>query len=337
MKRKTSMIESRRNAGEMRSIPLAMAGIPLQLCTDSAALAEIAAGFFPAAEFETARQARANLTMFVRKRRDISHPGDNFPIFRGRDKYVHADYGSDGSVWFDLNARAVSGIVSEDLIADADLLRRTVLAVIAGVLAPSLGLVGLHAGCVVRNGKAVLLAAASGVGKSTLTLALALQGWSLLADDWTFVANSPTGLRAWGMLTALKLLPDAVSYFPALAALSPAMALNGEMSFEVDPWNFFRVDRAIDAAPASLVLLERGPCACCRSHSHIKRCEPEEMQTALLREIEEQPVGVDGRNDNESSMIEQLCTLPCFKVRINGDPAAIAADLSSILTEQVCA
>ena len=331
------MVESHRNGGEMRSIPLAMAGVPLQLRTDSAALAEIAAGFFPAAGLETARRARGNLTMLARKRSEISRTGHNFPIFRGRNQYVHADYGRDGSVWFDLNARAVSGFVSEELIADADLLRRTVLAVIAGVLAPSLGLVGLHAGCVVRNGKAVLLAAASGVGKSTLTLALALHGWSLLADDWTFVANSRTGLRAWGMLTALKLLPDAVSYFPALAALSPALALNGEMSFEVDPWSFFRVDRAIDAAPASLVLLERGPCACCRSHGHIRRCEPEEMQAALLREIEEQPVGADEGMDDQASMIERLCTLPCFKVRIHGDPAGIAAHLDPILMEQVCA
>jgi hypothetical protein len=313
-----------------------MAGIPLQLCTDSAALAEIAAGFFPTAELETARQVRANLNILVCKRRDISHAGCNFPIFRGRNKYVHADYGSDGSVWFDLNARVVSGIVSEDLIADAGLLRRTLLAVIAGVLAPSLGLIGLHAGCVVRSGKAVLLAAASGVGKSTLALSLAMHGWSLLADDWTFVADSPTGLRAWGMLTALKLLPDAVSFFPALAALSPALALNGEMSFEVDPWSFFHVDRAIDATPASLVLLERGPCPCCGSRRHIRRCGPEEMQTALLREIEEQPVGFGGRNDIQLSMIERLCALPCFKVRINGHPAAIAADLDPILTELVC-
>jgi len=330
------MIESHRNAERMHSVPLGMAGIPLQLCTDSAALAEIAAGFFPTTELDKARQARADLTIFVRKRRDVSRTGCNFPKFRGRNKYVHADYGSDGSVWFDLNARAVSGIVSEDLIADAGLFRRIVLAVIAGVLAPSLGLIGLHAGCVVRKGKAVLLAAASGVGKSTLALSLSMHGWSLLADDWTFVANSPTGLRAWGMLTALKLLPEAVSFFPALAALSPERALNGEISFEVDPWSFFSVDRTTDAEPASLVLLERGQCACCGSGSHMLRCGPEEMQTALFKEIEEQPVGVSGRDDNQSSMIERLCTLPCFKVRINGHPAAIAADLDPILTELVC-
>jgi hypothetical protein len=60
------------------------------------------------------------------------------------------------------------------------------------------------------------------------------------------------------------------------------------------------------------------------------------MQTALFKEIEEQPVGVSGRDDNQSSMIERLCTLPCFKVSINGHPAAIAADLDPILTELVC-
>jgi hypothetical protein len=47
-------------------------------------------------------------------------------------------------------------------------------------------------------------------------------------------------------------------------------------------------------------------------------------------------VGFGGRNDIQLSMIERLCALPCFKVRINGHPAAIAADLDPILTELVC-
>lgn len=44
-------------------------------------------------------------------------------------------------------------------------------------------LVWLHAGGAVRQGRAVLLAAASGQGKSTLTTGLCQQGWRYLSDD----------------------------------------------------------------------------------------------------------------------------------------------------------
>ena len=189
----------------------------------------------------------------------------------------------------------------------------------------------------VRNGKAVLLAASSGVGKSTLTLALALRGWSLLSDDWTFLAGESTGLSVWGMLTALKLLPDSVRYYPGLAGLCPAPALNGEMSFEVNPWRFFGVDRAIDATPVSIVCLERSQYAYGDSSVHVSRCDPEEMQTALIKEIEELPAGINQGDGHRFSLIERLCALPGLKVRMNGHPATIAADLDPILSEHVCA
>jgi hypothetical protein len=330
------MTHGHRNTGRMHSIPLGMAGCPLHLHTDSTDVAEIASGFFPAIVSQNAKEARADLTLLVRNRRDTSAAKCGFPIFRGRNQYIHADYGSDGSVWFDLKARVVSGIVSEGLIEDVELFRRNVLSVIAGVLAPSLGLVGLHAGCVVRGGKAVLLAASSGVGKSTLTLALALRGWNLLSDDWTFLASGPTGLRVWGMRTSLKLLPDAVRYYPGLAGLCPAPALNGEVSFEVDPWRLFGVGRAIDATPVAIVRLERSQYAYGDSRVHVSRCDPEEMQTALLKEIEELPAGINQGDGHRLSLIERVCALPGFNVRMSGYPATIAADLDPILSEYVC-
>jgi len=331
-----SMMEGHRSGKTMYSIPLGMAGRALSLHTDSKRVAQLAAGFFPSGGMQPTDPPRAALTMLVSKRRVGPWTAAAFPIFRGRSEYVHADYGPDGSVWFDLNERAVLGVVSDDLIANEELFRRAVLAVIAGILAPSLGLIGLHAGCVVRNGNAVLLAAASGVGKSTMSLALALRGWSLLSDDWTFVAMTPTGLQAWGMWTSLKLLPDAVRYFPGLATQSPAPALNGEMSYEIDPWAFFRIGRAIDAKLTALILLERDPGDCIASGCRFENCGPEETRTALLQEVEEQPKEICVESDCLPSLLERLCALPSFRARVSGHPAAIAADLDSFLMEQVC-
>jgi hypothetical protein len=332
----TDMVEGGHNAARY-SQTLGLAGRACSFCTDSSRLMELASVFFSPCLAEKALRPRAAIMLLVRGRRSASSITSNYPIFRGRSEFVHADYGRDGSVWFDLKAREVVGVLSDEIIADEGFFRRAVLAVIAGVLAPSLGVIALHAGCVVRDGRAILLAAPSGAGKSTISLALALRGWSLLSDDWTFVADAANGLSVWGMQTSIKLLPDARVYFPELSALSPGLSLNGELSFEIDPWSFFGVGRSIDAAPTSIVFLKRGSAesvahGCYLSHS----CEEETMK-ALLEEIEEQPEAINEEACDRASMMQRLCRLPSFEVRFSGEPAVIAADLDEIFTELICA
>ncbi len=46
----------------------------------------------------------------------------------------------------------------------------------------------LHAGCVAKEGRGLLLAGTSGSGKSTLTAALVRDGWDFLSDDTVFIA-----------------------------------------------------------------------------------------------------------------------------------------------------
>ncbi|MGA3080378.1 MAG: hypothetical protein ABSD44_03230 [Terracidiphilus sp.] len=331
----TEMVEGGHNAVGY-SMTLGLAGSACSFCTDSPRLMELASGFFSPCLAAKARRPRAAITLLVRDRRCASSIASNFPIFRGRNEFVHADYGRDGSVWFDLKSREVAGILSDEIIADEGFFRRAILAVIAGVLAPSLGVIALHAGCVVRDGRAILLAAPSGSGKSTISLALALRGWSLLSDDWTFVADAGNGLRVWGMHTSIKLLPDARLFFPQLSALSPAVSLNGELSYEIDPWSIFGVDRAIEATPFGIVFLNRamepGAHICHASHSG----EKETMQ-ALLEEIEEQPKAIVEQDSYRRSLMQQLCRLPALKVRFSREPAVVAADLDELLTEQLCA
>jgi hypothetical protein len=56
----------------------------------------------------------------------------------------------------------------------------------------------LHAGCVARQGRGVLLAGTSGSGKSTLTAALVRDGWDFLSDDTVFLTREAGPTRAWG-------------------------------------------------------------------------------------------------------------------------------------------
>jgi hypothetical protein len=72
----------------------------------------------------------------------------------------------------------------------------------------------LHAGAVARDQQAVLLPAMTASGKSSLTLGLLEAGFSYLTDD--VGALDPVTARAYPFPKRIKLLPDALAFFPGL-------------------------------------------------------------------------------------------------------------------------
>jgi len=76
--------------------------------------------------------------------------------------------------------------------------------------ARGIGLVPLHAACVGRNGRGLLILGGSGSGKSTLALHGLLRGLDLLAEDAVFV--HPSHLLAAGVPNYLHLKSDALDF-----------------------------------------------------------------------------------------------------------------------------
>ena len=99
------------------------------------------------------------------------------------------------------------------------------------------GLVPLHAACVARGNRGVLLLGPSGSGKSTLT-AHALQcGWDFLAEDSVLV--EPQSLRAAGIGAFLHLRANSLRFLESAAAravrASPVIRRrSGVAKFEMD-------------------------------------------------------------------------------------------------------
>ena len=75
--------------------------------------------------------------------------------------------------------------------------------------ARSQGLVPLHAACVGRNGRGVLLLGDSGAGKSTLALHSLLGGLDFLSEDATFV--EPDSMLATGLANFVHVQRDALA------------------------------------------------------------------------------------------------------------------------------
>jgi len=98
-------------------------------------------------------------------------------------------------------------------------------------------LIPLHAACVGRHGRGLILIGDSGAGKSTLTLQCGLNGFELLCEDSLFVTAKTLSLT--GVANFLHLRRDSLRFLPAdIAALvrnSPQIRRrSGIQKFEID-------------------------------------------------------------------------------------------------------
>lgn len=99
-------------------------------------------------------------------------------------------------------------------------------------------LVPLHAACVGRSGRGLLLSGPSGSGKSTVALQCLLQGLEFVAEDGVFV--EPHSMLATGLANFLHVRPDSLQWVEraqdaAMIRKSPVIKRrSGVKKFEVD-------------------------------------------------------------------------------------------------------
>jgi hypothetical protein len=74
----------------------------------------------------------------------------------------------------------------------------------------------VHAGCITRNGRGVLLCGPSGVGKSVLALACARDGWSFVTDDVAYLVRGSESEMVIGKPDRMKFSTSAAALFPSL-------------------------------------------------------------------------------------------------------------------------
>ena len=74
----------------------------------------------------------------------------------------------------------------------------------------------VHAACIAKNGRGVLLSGRSGSGKSVLSLACARAGWTFVTDDVAYLLRESKNCTVLGKPGGMKLLPSAAELFPDL-------------------------------------------------------------------------------------------------------------------------
>jgi hypothetical protein len=295
-----------------------MAGAACEIATNSGPLLEMARATFPVLDGDPS-PPDLQLRLWIDPVAESS-PGAARPYIRGLGHLVFAAFDSQNSLLMDLRARRAIGRFSPQTEADGHYWRRMLFPLVLGVAGGSVGITALHCGCVARDGQGLILAGDSGAGKSTLSLALAQRGFAFLCDEWTYFSRRGGQLQAWGLSNPLKLLPDAATFFPELAALDPAVAMNGELAFEIDPEEVFGVRRAPRCSPRWLVLLER------TADPGFKLTEISPREAAARFELgllAEDPAAMTAQRET----IRRLLELPCALLRYGGNPHAVARAL----------
>lgn len=307
---------------------ISFAGKPLLVRSNSFAILCHAASFFSPWEADTVPgHPAAELRLMRREDRCCGSTGS--PRFRARDYFAMARFSDADTVWFNLRTRRACGLFSDEMIADECRWHKDILPTILGILAPVIDVVPVHAACLAKGSEGVLLAGRSGVGKSTLTVKLAQHGYSLLADDWTYLADTGNNFGAWSVPVPVKLLPDAIDYFSELESYSCGQSLNGEIAYEVSPQTCFKLSRESSCDIRHIILLERRK----EAGVSIVRITADEAIDHLQSEIEPLVGPVSWAHRRQIELLGNLSSAVGLRASFNAPPQEVASAIDHVLRD----
>ena len=269
-------------------------------------------------------QPRSSRTFEMNVLFDASLPSDRDVMtqthFRGLHHLVFATIGAHEVFVFDLLRKQVAGAVSQASATDAAFWNSYWLPITVGIMGTTLGAVPVHSACLDLNGKGLLVAGISGAGKSTLSVALTRCGFSLVSDDWTYLSREADTLIAHGINAPVKLLPDAIQYFPELIGRAPKMWFNGELAFEVEPETFSQNGAVLQSRPHWLMFLERTATAGC----DFVPCSADDSQAFFESAAERLPKQVPEASSARNHVIQDLASCAAWRVRTGESPQVTA-------------
>jgi hypothetical protein len=119
----------------------------------------------------------------------------------------------------------------------------------------------IHAACVSKNGRGILLCGETGAGKTTLAYACARTGWTYTSDDTSYLINSADSPRVIGHSHRVRFRPSAKQMFPELEGFAVTPRMEGKPSIEIPIAELPIPHAASEAEVHSIVYLERHPAA----------------------------------------------------------------------------
>ena len=256
---------------------------------------------------------------------DQAQPPWPKPYVRGLNHLVFAGFDAGSSLLANLRTRLVIGRFSPAMAADTAYWRSIIFPMLLSVVSGSVGLAELHACCVAKNQRGLVLIGPSRSGKSTLAMALTASGFRLLSDDRVFCSVRQGELQAWGIPRPLKLRPEAAQWFDEFRHREPTDMQNGELVFHCDPNRRFGRQPLPKCQPTLLVFLERQE----DPGFSITRLQHSEAKTRIERDLLAEAPEVA---KEQAKIIDRLLSVPRWHLKYGGRPQDIAEQLSAVFS-----
>lgn len=165
----------------------------------------------------------------------------------------------------------------------------------------------LHAACISKNRRGVLLCGDSGAGKSTLSYACARAGWTYISDDTSYLINDSAAPCVIGHSHRVRFRPAAKELFPELENRVVTPRMEGKPSIEVLISELPRLNSATEAKVHAIVYLNRHPSATGKLVPLPKGTAPQRMRKELFSAGEI-------RTKHESKL-EVLSDIPTYELK----------------------
>jgi len=183
----------------------------------------------------------------------------------------------------------------------------------------------IHAACVAKNGKGILLCGESGAGKSTLAYACARDGWTYTSDDTSYLINDHAIPRVIGHSHRVRFRPEAKALFSELARLKVTPRMEGKPSIEATVSQLPNLDAACEANVHAILYLNRHPDA-------KARIVPLPEGTATKR-MQEELFSAGEIRKKHKKILEKLSSVPTYELEYCGLDDAI--EQLAVLVERI--
>jgi hypothetical protein len=206
----------------------------------------------------------------------------------------------------DLDALRGSVFVSQRTAEDHARLRWFFLESLAYMLLAQRHVVPVHAACVARKGRGLLLCGPTQAGKSTMAYACARTGWSYVSDDAVFLLGGDVRRTVIGRHRHVRFRLDAPRLFPELAGFVSRERPNGKVSIEIPLEELPEIHAVASAEAACAVVLERG------RDAGLEPVQPDQLIATLLRDMPSYGPCVNARHERA---VAHLAEVTAFRLR----------------------
>ncbi len=277
-------------------------GFPLDLRTNSLAVAEAAAESWN--EFSTRFDTHpVELQLAVSEDEDDGMAPE--PIFRAREHLIAVVGNQRNFAVCDALRGFSFGWFSPSTVAAPGFFRWHYLDPAAYLLLAQIYLTPVHAACVAKGRRGVLLAGPSGAGKSTLAFACARAGWTFVSDDAAMLLRASERPTVMGKPFQMRFRETAGAVLPELAGKVAYHGRNGKMTIEVSTSSIAGIRTAPVCEVSALVFLDRDG----RVKPALARLTAEAAADRLTRDL---PRYAERFHKQQQRSIRELCVRPAF-------------------------